>query len=97
MTIKMVFFLLPFKLSWLNVAASLIVILIITVLLRGLNDIAAISSYIHLRFLDVSNNHLTDLSPLASLTQLLWLKARISHLFILEKYISGEASISHCN
>nr|XP_020472226.1 leucine-rich repeat-containing protein 23 [Monopterus albus] len=41
---------------------------------KGLHDIAAISSYIHLRFLDVSNNHLTDLSPLASLTQLLWLK-----------------------
>uniref|UniRef100_A0A3B4ZEV3 Leucine-rich repeat-containing protein 23 n=1 Tax=Stegastes partitus TaxID=144197 RepID=A0A3B4ZEV3_9TELE len=41
---------------------------------KGLNDIAAISSYIHIRFLDVSNNHLTDLSPLASLTQLLWLK-----------------------
>ncbi|XP_041802530.1 leucine-rich repeat-containing protein 23 [Chelmon rostratus] len=41
---------------------------------RRLNDIAAISNYIHLRFLDVSNNHLTDLSPVASLTQLLWLK-----------------------
>ncbi|XP_040007861.1 leucine-rich repeat-containing protein 23 isoform X2 [Xiphias gladius] len=41
---------------------------------KGLNDLAAISSYIHLRFLDVSNNHLTDLSPLASLIQLLWLK-----------------------
>ncbi|XP_047447207.1 leucine-rich repeat-containing protein 23 isoform X2 [Mugil cephalus] len=39
-----------------------------------LNDISAISSYIHIRFLDVSNNHLTDLSPLASLTHLLWLK-----------------------
>ncbi|XP_026188100.1 leucine-rich repeat-containing protein 23 [Mastacembelus armatus] len=41
---------------------------------KGLNDIAAISSYVHLRYLDVSNNHLSDLSPLASLTQLLWLK-----------------------
>ncbi|XP_044065705.1 leucine-rich repeat-containing protein 23 [Siniperca chuatsi] len=41
---------------------------------KGLNDIGAISRYIHIRFLDVSNNHLTDLSPLASLTQLLWLK-----------------------
>ncbi|KAM9351166.1 leucine-rich repeat-containing protein 23 [Symphorus nematophorus] len=41
---------------------------------KGLSDIAAISSFIHLRFVDVSNNHLTDLSPLASLTQLLWLK-----------------------
>ncbi|XP_068452771.1 leucine-rich repeat-containing protein 23 isoform X2 [Clinocottus analis] len=40
----------------------------------GLTDIAALCSYIHLRFLDLSNNHLNDLSPLASLTQLLWLK-----------------------
>uniref|UniRef100_A0A3P9K5X9 Leucine-rich repeat-containing protein 23 n=1 Tax=Oryzias latipes TaxID=8090 RepID=A0A3P9K5X9_ORYLA len=39
-----------------------------------LNDIAAISSYIHIRLLDLSNNSLTDLSPLASLKQLLWLK-----------------------
>ncbi|XP_019951580.2 leucine-rich repeat-containing protein 23 [Paralichthys olivaceus] len=41
---------------------------------KGLNDIAAISSFVHLRFLDMSNNHLTDLSPLASLIHLLWLK-----------------------
>nr|XP_046252082.1 leucine-rich repeat-containing protein 23 isoform X1 [Scatophagus argus] len=41
---------------------------------KGLTDIAAISSYIHIRFLDLSSNHLSDLSPLASLTQLLWLK-----------------------
>ncbi|XP_059189241.1 leucine-rich repeat-containing protein 23 isoform X2 [Centropristis striata] len=41
---------------------------------KGLNDIAAISNYVHIRFLDVSNNHLIDLSPLTSLTQLLWLK-----------------------
>ncbi|XP_028266049.1 leucine-rich repeat-containing protein 23 [Parambassis ranga] len=41
---------------------------------KGLNDIAAVSSYIHIRFLDLSHNHLTDLSPLASLTELLWLK-----------------------
>ncbi|XP_029011012.1 leucine-rich repeat-containing protein 23 [Betta splendens] len=41
---------------------------------KALVDIDAVSSYIHIRFLDVSSNHLTDLSPLASLTQLLWLK-----------------------
>ncbi|KAK2851471.1 hypothetical protein Q5P01_007747 [Channa striata] len=41
---------------------------------KRLSNIAAISSYVHLRFLDISNNHLSDLSPLASLTQLLWLK-----------------------
>uniref|UniRef100_A0A3Q3WW96 Leucine-rich repeat-containing protein 23 n=1 Tax=Mola mola TaxID=94237 RepID=A0A3Q3WW96_MOLML len=43
---------------------------------KQLNDITALSSYVHLRFLDVSNNHITNLSPLASLTHLLWLKAR---------------------
>lgn len=47
---------------------------------RKLTDITAISSYIHIRFLDVSSNHLTDLSPLSALTQLLWLKARGSLL-----------------
>ncbi|KAK7884237.1 hypothetical protein WMY93_027360 [Mugilogobius chulae] len=41
---------------------------------RGLTDISAISKFIHIRFLDLSNNCLSDLSPLASLTQLLWLK-----------------------
>ncbi|KAG7521304.1 leucine-rich repeat-containing protein 23 [Solea senegalensis] len=41
---------------------------------KGLTDIAAVSSYIHLRFLDISGNHLSDLSPLASLIHLLWLK-----------------------
>ncbi|CAB1330360.1 unnamed protein product [Coregonus sp. 'balchen'] len=43
---------------------------------RRLTDIALVSSFVHLRFLDVSSNHLSDLSPLATLTQLLWLKAR---------------------
>lgn len=47
---------------------------------RGLDDIVAIRGYIHLRFIDVSNNNLTDLSPLTSLPTLLWLKARNSHL-----------------
>ncbi|MEQ2240369.1 hypothetical protein ILYODFUR_014166 [Ilyodon furcidens] len=41
---------------------------------KALADIAAISSYIHIRFLDLSNNHITDLSPLATLNHLLWLK-----------------------
>ncbi|XP_029292138.1 LOW QUALITY PROTEIN: leucine-rich repeat-containing protein 23 [Cottoperca gobio] len=41
---------------------------------KRLFDIALISSYTHLRFVDVSSNQLIDLSPLASLTQLLWLK-----------------------
>lgn len=58
---------------------------VITVLLRGLSDIDVISSFIHLRFLDLSNNHLTDLYPLQSLTQLLWLKARTSLLYSFRK------------
>uniref|UniRef100_A0A673AVE6 Leucine rich repeat containing 23 n=1 Tax=Sphaeramia orbicularis TaxID=375764 RepID=A0A673AVE6_9TELE len=41
---------------------------------KGLTDISEISNYVHLRFLDLSNNRLADLAPLASLTQLLWLK-----------------------
>ncbi|PWA28685.1 hypothetical protein CCH79_00014811, partial [Gambusia affinis] len=43
---------------------------------RALTDIVAISNYIHIRFLDLSNNHISDLSPLAPMTHLLWLKAR---------------------
>ncbi|CAL8368037.1 unnamed protein product [Lota lota] len=41
---------------------------------KKLSNIEALHKYVHLRFLDVSNNHLTDLSSLTSLTQLLWLK-----------------------
>ncbi|KAK0142254.1 Leucine-rich repeat-containing protein 23 [Merluccius polli] len=44
---------------------------------KELTDIAALSHFVHLRFLDVSNNHLADLSPLKSLTDLLWLKASV--------------------
>ncbi|KAJ8790905.1 hypothetical protein J1605_020999 [Eschrichtius robustus] len=42
---------------------------------RELTDIYLLRSYIHLRYVDVSENHLTDLSPLNYLTHLLWLKA----------------------
>lgn len=55
---------------------------------RGLTDIEAISNFVHLRFLDVSNNLLTDLSPLASLTQLLWLKASRVSLLSENSFIS---------
>ncbi|XP_048035036.1 leucine-rich repeat-containing protein 23 isoform X3 [Megalobrama amblycephala] len=41
---------------------------------KGLTDLALISSFIHLRYLDISSNHLSDFSPLAGLTQLLWVK-----------------------
>lgn len=42
---------------------------------RDLTDISLLCSYIHLRYVDVSENHLTDLAPLNNLTHLLWLKA----------------------
>ncbi|XP_060931443.1 leucine-rich repeat-containing protein 23-like [Limanda limanda] len=51
---------------------------------KRLNDIAAICSYVHVRFLDLSNNHLTVLTPLASLTDLLWLKVDNNALACME-------------
>uniref|UniRef100_A0A8C5TY20 Leucine-rich repeat-containing protein 23 n=1 Tax=Malurus cyaneus samueli TaxID=2593467 RepID=A0A8C5TY20_9PASS len=41
---------------------------------KGLTDISLLERFIHLRYVDLSNNKLRDLSPLSSLTQLLWLK-----------------------
>ncbi|KAM6976895.1 leucine-rich repeat-containing protein 23 [Aplochiton taeniatus] len=41
---------------------------------RRLTDIVAITAYVHLRFLDISSNHLSDLAPLVALTHLLWVK-----------------------
>uniref|UniRef100_A0A667GHA7 Leucine-rich repeat-containing protein 23 n=1 Tax=Lynx canadensis TaxID=61383 RepID=A0A667GHA7_LYNCA len=49
-------------------------------LYKDLTDIYLLRSYIHLRYVDVSENHLTDLSPLNFLTHLLWLKADGNHL-----------------
>ncbi|XP_029437570.1 leucine-rich repeat-containing protein 23 [Rhinatrema bivittatum] len=42
---------------------------------RELTDISILSTYIHLRYVNISQNYLQDLSPLNSLTHLLWLKA----------------------
>uniref|UniRef100_A0A8D2DHL7 Leucine-rich repeat-containing protein 23 n=1 Tax=Sciurus vulgaris TaxID=55149 RepID=A0A8D2DHL7_SCIVU len=47
---------------------------------RDLTDINLLRSYIHLRYVDISENHLTDLSPLNFLTHLLWLKADSNQL-----------------
>ncbi|NXS84042.1 LRC23 protein, partial [Erpornis zantholeuca] len=41
---------------------------------RGLTDISLLERFIHLRYVDLSKNKLQDLSPLSSLTHLLWLK-----------------------
>lgn len=41
---------------------------------RDLTDISLLRSYVHLRYVDISENHITDMSPLNSLTHLLWLK-----------------------
>lgn len=41
---------------------------------RNLTDISLLERFIHLRYVDLSENKLQDLSPLSSLTHLLWLK-----------------------
>uniref|UniRef100_A0A8C0G0N9 Leucine-rich repeat-containing protein 23 n=1 Tax=Chelonoidis abingdonii TaxID=106734 RepID=A0A8C0G0N9_CHEAB len=41
---------------------------------KDLTDISLLQNYIHLRYVDLSENRLRDLSPLGSLTHLLWLK-----------------------
>ncbi|NXD21608.1 LRC23 protein, partial [Spelaeornis formosus] len=41
---------------------------------RGLTDISLLKYFVHLRYVDLSKNKLTDLAPLSNLTQLLWLK-----------------------
>ncbi|XP_078393999.1 leucine-rich repeat-containing protein 23-like [Cetorhinus maximus] len=47
---------------------------------HGLTDINAIRPFIHLRYVDVSANYLQDISPLANLSQLLWLCADENYL-----------------
>ncbi|XP_042528386.1 leucine-rich repeat-containing protein 23 [Dipodomys spectabilis] len=42
---------------------------------RDLTDISLLRTFIHLRYVDISENHISDLSPINSLTHLLWLKA----------------------
>ncbi|XP_008497387.1 leucine-rich repeat-containing protein 23 [Calypte anna] len=42
--------------------------------LKDLTDISLLECFIHLRYVDLSENKLKDLSPLSNLTQLLWLK-----------------------
>lgn len=39
-----------------------------------MTDISLLKSFVHLRYVDLSENKLQDLDPLSSLTQLLWLK-----------------------
>ncbi|XP_025910111.1 leucine-rich repeat-containing protein 23 [Nothoprocta perdicaria] len=41
---------------------------------KHLTDISLLQRYIHLRYVNLSENKLRDLSPLSSLTHLLWLK-----------------------
>nr|XP_020850064.1 leucine-rich repeat-containing protein 23 isoform X2 [Phascolarctos cinereus] len=76
---------------------------------RELTDISLLSSYIHLRYVDLSGNRLSDLSPLNHLTHLLWLKvdhnrlqsARMSELPYLQiasfayNQITDTEGISH--
>ncbi|XP_020850066.1 leucine-rich repeat-containing protein 23 [Phascolarctos cinereus] len=76
---------------------------------KELTDISLLSSYIHLRYVDLSGNRLSDLSPLNHLTHLLWLKvdhnrlqsARMSELPYLQiasfayNQITDTEGISH--
>uniref|UniRef100_A0A663M5D0 Leucine-rich repeat-containing protein 23 n=1 Tax=Athene cunicularia TaxID=194338 RepID=A0A663M5D0_ATHCN len=41
---------------------------------KDLTDVSILERFIHLRYVDLSDNKLHDLSPLSSLTHLLWLK-----------------------
>lgn len=70
---------------------------------RGLTEISAISTFVHLRFVDLSNNYLSDLNPLATLTQLLWLKVSSPshspakhHLGMLSFTVTGVKNLE-CN
>lgn len=47
---------------------------------RGLTDISIIKNYIHLRYIDLSNNNLKDISGLNVLTHLLTLKLDFNKL-----------------
>lgn len=47
---------------------------------KELTDISIIKNYIHLRYIDISNNNLKDISALNSLTHLLTLKADFNKL-----------------
>ena len=47
---------------------------------RGLTDISLIKNYIHLRYIDLSNNNLKDISGLNSLTHLLTIKLDFNKL-----------------
>lgn len=47
---------------------------------KELTDISIVKNYIHLRYIDLSNNNLKDISALNSLTHLLTLKADFNKL-----------------
>lgn len=47
---------------------------------RDLSDISILQGYIHLRYVDISNNRVTDLESLNNLTHLLSLKADYNQL-----------------
>ena len=51
---------------------------------RELTDIAHMKNFIHVRYVDVSGNHLVDLSPLNHLSHLLLLKANKNNLAAID-------------
>lgn len=53
---------------------------VLLVTLRELTDVKILSSYIYLRYVDLSKNNLRDISPLSSLTHMLTLQADFNKL-----------------
>lgn len=53
---------------------------VLVVTRRELTDIKILSSYIYLRYVDLSRNNLRDITPLNSLTHMLMLKADFNKL-----------------
>ncbi len=51
---------------------------------RKLTDISILKSYIHLRYIDVSNNNLKDISAISVLAHLLTLKADFNKIVDLK-------------
>lgn len=47
---------------------------------RELTDINALRPFVHLRYVDISGNMIQDISPLANLSQLLWVSAEGNNL-----------------
>lgn len=75
------------KKFWTSTVVCAVVIFIVISLLtnaisssRGLTDVMLLSSYIHVRYVDISKNLIRDLTPLNGMTHLLTLNAEFNLL-----------------